>query len=320
MDHDAVNVLILPRYTRRGASSRHRFYQFIPELEQRGMRVTVDLLLDDAYLEARYAGRKPSLWRLARAYMRRMGILLSVHRFDLVWLEKELFPLLPALGETFLSWIGPNYVVDYDDATFHSYELHPNPLVRYLLRSKIDTVMRRAHVVVAGNAYLAARARKAGAARIVEFPTLVDLDRYDLHPKTSDAPFTIGWIGSPTTADYLDLIRPALAKFSPDSQGFCGVREFDEPQARSRKTHPIFHGSAVWATISPIFGATWAVSDNTSIAVQSLNRRSGCEGGRYLGLQCSLARAGKEVMLCDESAQSTIAQRVIAYESPVLRL
>ncbi len=108
MDRGALKVLVLPRYARKGASSRHRFYQFIPELEQRGIRVTVDLLLDDAYLEARYAGRKPSLWRLARAYMRRMGILFSVHRFDLVWLEKKLFPLLPALGETFLSWIGPN--------------------------------------------------------------------------------------------------------------------------------------------------------------------------------------------------------------------
>ena len=83
MDRGALKVLVLTRYARKGASSRHRFYQFIPELEQWGMRVTVALLLDDVYLETRYAGRKPSLWRLARAYMRRMGILLSVHRFDL---------------------------------------------------------------------------------------------------------------------------------------------------------------------------------------------------------------------------------------------
>ena len=181
------------------------------------MRFTVAPLLDDAYVEARHAGRRPALWRLARVYFHRAALLLSSYRFDLVWLEKELFPYVPAWGEIFLSLIGCRYVVDYDDPIFLSYETHPNPLVRRFLGTKIDTVIRHAYAVVAGNAYLAEQVRKAGAARIYVIPTPVDVDRYDLRPNNSGAPFTIGWIGSPSTAGYLQLIRPALAKFTKAS-------------------------------------------------------------------------------------------------------
>ena len=56
---------------------------------------------------------------------------------------------------------GCRMVVDYDDALFHQYDAHPNPWVRRLLGRKIATVMRLAHTVVAGNAYLADYAHRA---------------------------------------------------------------------------------------------------------------------------------------------------------------
>ena len=52
-----------------------------------------------------------------------------------------------------------------------------------LLGHKIDAVMRVAHTVVAGNDYLARRARQAGARHVEIVPTAIDLDRYrDLPP------------------------------------------------------------------------------------------------------------------------------------------
>ena len=43
---------------------------------------------------------------------------------------------------------------------------------------KIDAVMQVADTVVAGNQYLARRARQAGAQRVEIVPTAIDLDRY----------------------------------------------------------------------------------------------------------------------------------------------
>ncbi len=57
-------------------------------------------------------------------FMRRLRVLFTVHRFDLVVLEKELIPYMPALLERLLS--GIPYVVDYDDAIFHQYSRKPD--------------------------------------------------------------------------------------------------------------------------------------------------------------------------------------------------
>ena len=80
-------------------------------------------------------------------------------RYDLIWLEKEALPWLPTWVEI-ARLQGLPYVVDYDDAWFHRYENHwSSPMLGH----KIDKVMQVAQVVVAGNDYLARRARQAGA-------------------------------------------------------------------------------------------------------------------------------------------------------------
>lgn len=63
--------------------------------------------------------------------------------------------LFPAPPERWLAWGGCRMVVDYYDALFLQYDAHPNPWVPRLLGRRIATVMRLAHTVVAGNAYLA---------------------------------------------------------------------------------------------------------------------------------------------------------------------
>ena len=82
--------------------------------------------------------------------------------------------------------------------------------MRRLLGRKIDRIMRGAACVIAGNRYLAARARQAGAARIEIIPTVVDEQRYTAANTTDDQPPVIGWIGSPATEHYMLDMRPAL--------------------------------------------------------------------------------------------------------------
>ncbi|HBG29101.1 glycosyltransferase family 4 protein [Candidatus Macondimonas diazotrophica] len=208
-----MKVLLLSRYGRQGASTRLRALQYLPHLASDGIDVAWAPLLDDAYLEALYgAGRRP--WpQVARAYVTRLMRLLRARDFDLLWIEKELFPMLPATLERLLAAAGVGYVVDYDDALFHNYDLHRRALVRRFMGRKIDRVMAGARLVIAGNDYLAARAENAGARWIEHLPTVIDLDRYPARldaPATHVRPFTIGWIGSPHTADYLAAVAEPL--------------------------------------------------------------------------------------------------------------
>lgn len=208
-----MRLLLLTRYGRLGASSRLRAFQYLPYLEERGFEITTFSFFPDTHQEELYAGRSHPWSSVIKAYVLRLWRLLRAAAFDVVWIEYELFPWLPALAERILTRLGIPYVVDYDDPIFHRYDLHINPLVRRLLGKKVDVIMRRAHTVIVGNDYLGERARLAGARRIESLPTVVDVDRYRTSSTRKDDLFTIGWIGSGSTVKYLSLIAPVLADF-----------------------------------------------------------------------------------------------------------
>ena len=212
-----MKILLLSRYGSLGASSRVRFLQYLPYFQSQGVEVTVKPLLSDTYLKALYNGG--SRWRqVLKGYAIRVLALLTLRQYDVVIIEKELFPFTPAIAERYLNLFGVPYVVDYDDALFHRYDYHPNPWVRRLLGQKIDSVMRHAECVTAGNRYLAERAHKAGAKKVEIIPTVVDLNRY--HPnkhKADAAALTVGWIGTPQTSRYL---KPLLPVFEALKQEF----------------------------------------------------------------------------------------------------
>ena len=221
MNSHRPNVLFLTKYARNGASSRYRTFQYLPWLERAGIRCHVMPLFDEAYLTHRYQSGRGQPQDLLRALGRRLRALASARQFDLVVIEYELLPYFPALPERWLNWLSVPYVVDYDDALFHQYDQHKNGWVRRLLGQKIARVMRGAKLVTVGNAYLAAYARSAGAARVELVPTVIDLERYPplLAPRRPDRPFTIGWIGSPSTAAYLQAIASALARVCEGGKG-----------------------------------------------------------------------------------------------------
>jgi glycosyltransferase involved in cell wall biosynthesis len=200
---------MLPRYAELGASSRLRMMQYVPALQAAGVRVEVSPLLDNGYVRGMYAG-SVSVTGVARSYWQRLRRTWALDPVDVVWLEKEAWPWIPEWLEVPLLGRTTKLVVDYDDAIFHRYDAHHSSLVRGLLGNKIDAIMRRANLVTAGNDYLAQRARSAGSGRVEWLPTVVDLQRYPLRvPEREDAVATVGWIGSPSTADYLrDVAKP----------------------------------------------------------------------------------------------------------------
>ena len=206
-----MRLLMLTRYGALGASSRLRTMQYVPALQSAGIDAEVSHLLDDRYVRDLYAGTV-SIPRVARSYARRLWRVRSMDRFDAVWLEKEVWPWLPDWLELPLLGRSTKLIVDYDDAVFHRYDEHRSPLVRGLLGRKIDAVMRRADLVTTGNEYLAARARTVGARRVEWLPTVVNLQRYPATaPVREDSAVVVGWIGSPSTANYLRDIASALA-------------------------------------------------------------------------------------------------------------
>lgn len=208
-----MRVLALTRYTSLGASSRLRLFQYVPYLQAEGIQIDVRPLLDDHYLRRLYAGQMPWV-SVIRAYAGRIFRLLADRDYEVIWIEKELFPWLPAWLAQMILPRRARLIVDYDDAIFHNYDMHSSQLVRMLLGRKIDKVMRRADMVTAGNQYLADRARATECLQVEVLPTVIDLARYPVVQKLyrdCDA-IVIGWIGSPSTAHYLKQVASVATR------------------------------------------------------------------------------------------------------------
>lgn len=205
-----MRVLLLSRHCRKGASSRLRCLQYLPMLEKWGIDVDVKPLYDESYLIDLYHSNRRRLKKILHSYLRRMSPLFTSRRYHLLWIQQELFPWIPPVAEWQLHHHKIPFVVDYDDAIFHRYDLHKNRIVRRLLGRKVDLIMKYASVVIAGNSYIASRAFKAGAKTVATVPTVIDLDRYTATSKKKNALLTIGWIGSPATFDYFKAVAPIL--------------------------------------------------------------------------------------------------------------
>lgn len=212
-----MKLLVLARYDQLGASSRLRSYQFLRWYQAAGIECKVHALITDSMLREKYSRGRYSVFSLLLTYFKRAYIVFRAGDRDLIWIEKELLPFIPAFIEKILLG-GKPYVIDFDDAIFHNYDLHRSRLVRQVLGKKIDQLMALSLCVVAGNAYIAARAQASGAPQVVKVPTVIDLDRYRAAPpdvgnnKTGEV--VVGWIGSPTSIQYLRLIEQSLANLS----------------------------------------------------------------------------------------------------------
>jgi len=199
-----MKVLYLTKYSRNGASSRLRSYQYFPLLEKEGILVTVKPFFDEYYLNTLYAKKKIPKIKLATFYFKRFFVLFSLYKYDKVVIEKELFPYFFSWFEKLLSLLNIKYIVDYDDAIFHNYDLSPNKLIQFFLKNKIENVMKYSGCVLAGNDYLFQKAKNSGARRIISFPTVIDTIKYEsITQKNSNDKVIIGWIGSPSTFKYV---------------------------------------------------------------------------------------------------------------------
>ncbi|MBB6254820.1 glycosyltransferase family 4 protein [Nitrospirillum iridis] len=202
----------MPRYDRLGASSRLRFFDPLPHLTAAGLDVTAAPFFDDAYLQRLYAGQPVNGWALAGRYRRRLAALAGARSADLLWIEKEALPWLPADFERGL-FRGRPYALDFDDAWHLRYAGHRRAAVRRLLGAKLERLVSGAALTVVANDVLADWADRAGARTLLRLPTPVDLARYQSAPTPPGATggFRVGWIGTPSSIRYLEALAGPLA-------------------------------------------------------------------------------------------------------------
>lgn len=190
-----------------------RSLQFFSFLSKYNIHPKHSSLISNTELLRKYKTGSYNPFLITYSYLKRIFHIV-LNKNKVIWIEKELFPWVPAWFELML--IGRKKVIlDFDDAIFHNYDMHPNFILRRLYSNKIDKLMARATVVTVGNSYLKNRAIAAGAKRIEMLPTVIHFERYkDASAVDKKKPIRIVWIGTPSTSIHLKIVSEALNSLS----------------------------------------------------------------------------------------------------------
>ena len=127
----------------------------------------------------------------------------------------ELFPLVPARVERFM--LRRPFIYDLDDAFYLKYRSGRLRYFRGVLGRKFDSVMQEASAITAGNHVLRQYASQHNL-HTTFLPTVVDIKRYVPERHRRGRELVVGWIGSPSTSQFLsELVTPlsALGKEGP---------------------------------------------------------------------------------------------------------
>lgn len=210
-----LRVIAFTKTSEIGPSSRYRYHQMAPYLPSEGIDLRCCPLFGPAWFAILRQGRwTGAALKCAYAPMRflvRLWQLWTIGRPDLVVVEHQLFPYLPAWYERWLRFRRQPFTVEFDDAIFLT-RLH---------RAKMETLCTLANRVIVGNQELSSFAARFSR-KVTIVPTTIELARYPVaetrsaRPAVTDRPFVIGWIGLPYNFDSLQLVREPLARLAAE--------------------------------------------------------------------------------------------------------
>lgn len=205
-----MKVVALTRTSSIGPSTRYRIEQYRPALAEEGIElVTLPLFGRTwfAILEVQPAPLRALLkgpYSLARLLVRvAQARRAAAGDADLVLVEQQLFPYLPAALEEALWPARKPTILEFDDAIW----------LTAGHEAKLKRLCARASLVIAGNDFLADFARPH-ARQVAVIPTTVDVERYRRERRPPDGTLRVGWIGLRYNLPYLAALAEPLRRLS----------------------------------------------------------------------------------------------------------
>ncbi|HKQ79207.1 MAG TPA: glycosyltransferase family 4 protein [Blastocatellia bacterium] len=241
-----LRVLFLTPNPIEAANTRYRIHQFLPYLKSRGIECEIaSFISSELFFDLYKRGRiVRKITGMVGSTLRRVSDVMRARQVDVVCVSREAMLFGPPVIEWLISRVAQCPIVfDFDDAVFVSYVSPTYGRFASWLKypSKSSRILAMSAHIIAGNEYLASYARRHNS-RVTILPTVVDTEKFanpGHHPpgrsvngggnggingsvngggnggiNRSVNGAVIGWIGSHSTSQYLDLIAPALQRLA----------------------------------------------------------------------------------------------------------
>lgn len=215
MKKNNIRILFIgPHRPHRNPSQRFRMEQYFPYLLQHGFNFDYSWFLNERDDEVFYSpGNSAGKFLIfLKAIRIRLRDVLRAKKYDIVFVQREAFMTGSVFFEKQFARSGAKLIFDFDDAIWLDDTSAANKNLNWLKRpSKTADLIGLAHLVIAGNNFLATYARSYNQNTIV-IPTIVDTDVFK---PSNDAvilerPVCIGWTGSISTLKHFRLLLPVF--------------------------------------------------------------------------------------------------------------
>jgi len=208
-------VLFIVPYPKGSApSQRFRFEQYFGILKANGIQFTVSSFWSERAWSILYQQQNIILktYYLVLGYIKRLFLLGSIKKYDLIFIHREAAPVGPPLIEYIISNIFKKKIIyDFDDAIWLPNTSNQNKLAQYFKHhSKVNSICKWSWKVSCGNDFLANYARKFNRNVFVN-PTTIDTNYHrPKGTKQNNEKLVVGWTGTHSTAKYLTSIIPII--------------------------------------------------------------------------------------------------------------
>jgi glycosyltransferase involved in cell wall biosynthesis len=211
-----MKVLFLTQGTEVMPASRFRVFQYLKYISANHFEfVVLPAVSSRIYFKFIYNSCRINkvIW-FASLLFGRIKAIFQVHKYDVVYIQRETWPLFYPFVEVLISKRAKKIIFDMDDAIFN-YQRKYNRIFRlFMPNDYLKYIFRKSSSVIVGNQFLYNYVSKF-ISNIYLIPTCIDLDEYSISSVNYDTKQTIiGWIGSPSTSIYLDVVKPVLKKLA----------------------------------------------------------------------------------------------------------
>lgn len=159
--------------------------------------------------------------QIAIGLLKRVSQWKAVRQADIVWIHRFAAPIATGFIASAVKAIDHPLIFSYDDAVYLQGGT-PN-LLRSLFGSwrGVDTAIAKSDFVLAWNRELEKHAQQYHKKMRV-LPASIDVGYYDralqtISRRTDNTMLVLGWIGTPSTAPYLEIVRPVLKILARES-------------------------------------------------------------------------------------------------------
>lgn len=198
------------------AGQRLKYEQYFNRWRSNGWEVNISPFMDDELWKIVYK-RGHNISKIAgvfRGHSRRLGDLLKIHKYDLIYIFMHVTPFFTSFFERIVRLLAKRVIYDIED-NVHNYQksyskINPNPLVRFMKwPGKVQFLIRTADHVITSSPFLNEECKKINLNKACSYiSSSLDTDRYKTKSfYTHSQTVVIGWTGTYSSKEYLDQLK-----------------------------------------------------------------------------------------------------------------